>query len=350
MPFMPGEEGKPIKKTPLNLVAFLPQWPNAQNECLEYSFGFITTHKVTDAAGSCYTCYISNTRKRIVLTQNVQAGGMFLLVQKNNIQDIAFYEESGRTLEEVSCTITYFPSGENLFNVAAGTAALLLVDIDSIMYQFMPDSILQHLQLHIQQYPAVLYELPVVTNNAWLHGLINLLLNTGKDSHYIPELHNTLKKVIAIYMNEIDDNIPLPLKEKLQLSILSGRVQGKSYLLYQSRKESLYNDIIAYLVKHLKTNYNKKNIAIKSGLSEKNFSRIFQEGYGKTFKEGYLELRLTEVFRQVIQNNKLAEIAHKSGYTSASNLSVSFKKMYGNPPSLYQWPYRINTFIANEYE
>lgn len=351
MPFTPDEEGgKPTLKTPGDIAVFMPDWPNAQNDCVEYVFGFLATHTVMDEAGLLYRCYISNTHKLVLCRQNAPEGNVFLQIRKRNIQESLLQEDTMHSLDEIDCAIVYYPSGETLFSLTAGTEALILIDINDLIVRFLPNLFVKGLLLHIQQQPATPYALPVVKHNTWLHGLINLLWNTGKDTRHIPELHTTLLQILAVYMSEIDTNMPVDIKYSLQFSILTRRVAVRSLLLYQSRKETLYKEIIHYLLTHLKVNYDKKTIAAKSGLGEKSFSRLFRDGYGKPFKEGYLELRLTEVFKQVTKNGKLSIIARNAGYTSASNLSVSFKKMYGFPPSLFQWPYRVNAFVYKEVD
>ena len=63
------------------------------------------------------------------------------------------------------------------------------------------------------------------------------------------------------------------------------------------------------------------------------FSRVFREQTGDTFSRYLIKLRMEEVCRLLLAGEKLVDIAEKFGYQNAANLTRSFTREMGVPPS-----------------
>ncbi len=77
-----------------------------------------------------------------------------------------------------------------------------------------------------------------------------------------------------------------------------------------------------------------KLIAEAICLSESRLIHLFKEQVGIPIRRYLLWLRLIEAVKSVLDGYSLLDAAHNAGFADYAHLSRTFKKMFGNPPSL----------------
>jgi AraC-like DNA-binding protein len=341
-----AEQGQLLKHHPPALQRFMPGWLLSDAEILDYSFGIISTQSIFDDQHTHYTFRLTNLLKKTSFTIAPAAGALYLYLCIRGASVFSVAQETV-TLEEMTGRILYLPPGETIVSLQKGISIFLFIEISNWLPAHAHHPPVGELLTQLRAHPAAFFQLPAVALNYWLLGSVNLLLNIGRHERYSPPLTMSLDRLLKLYLNESDATIDDIIRQQLQLHILTGRPVGKTSLPASSAKGEQFQDIVQYLLGHLKKNYYKKTIAEKSDLAEKQFSRLFKDVYGKSFQEGYLELRMMQALQWVVEEEKLVAIAENAGYSSASNFTAEFKKFYGYPPSLYQWPY-LNGKFDNE--
>jgi AraC-like DNA-binding protein len=112
---------------------------------------------------------------------------------------------------------------------------------------------------------------------------------------------------------------------------------------------SVKDQRIAKAIEFINESYNScslSEVATKSGLSLRNFNRLFLKETGLGPKE-YLILCRIEKAKKLLQESKLTvtDIAFEVGYNSLSKFIETFKKIVGSLPSDFRVKTSINTAI-----
>jgi AraC-like DNA-binding protein len=329
----PTETGIVLKKSPPSIHRYLPEWPESESQALDYSFGVIATNERIDSAGILHSLQISHLQRKTSFTVAVEQPGCYLHIRLKGKTE---------TVPENTFTIIYVTKGSIISEWHSGLGGSLVINILPMLAQYQHNSVIRQLVDHTLAHPEAAYDMPVIPLNFWLAGAVNLLLNAGKNTRNMPDIHQLLHQLISMYLTEIATDLSPGHRTRMQLHTLTGIKVGKNTLEAGSDALEEYDNIIQYLLLHLRKNYDKKTIVAKSDLSEGQFTRLFKQGYGKPFKEGYTELRMIQALQWVVEDKKLSEIAEAIGYADLSAFSKAFKKFYGCPASLYHWPYYNN--------
>ena len=109
--------------------------------------------------------------------------------------------------------------------------------------------------------------------------------------------------------------------------------------------------MVAYIESGLINPITAEDMALKSGYSINRFRQKFFNVTGDT-PSGYLrKRRLTEAAKEIMNDGRLVEIAHKYGYSSQDNFTTSFRSYFGVTPSeLSRIESRYKRFIRNMRE
>ncbi|WP_169316175.1 helix-turn-helix domain-containing protein [Mucilaginibacter paludis] len=342
LPLTHMEECTLLRMMPASLRSYVPGWTTADAEICDYSFGVITSPETTDKKGNAYTCRISQMERRERFITVLDAGTYFIHIRLKGDAKVNLMAEEDRVMSGRTIAVLYLPPGKIISELCTGIGGSLLIRINPVIEQYAIDSHMRQLLDQARQCPHEPFLLPVVGVDFWLGAIVNLLMNNGKHKPYNQDLYSLLDRLIRLYLNELKQDIPPDHKNKLQLQVLTGARIGKSKLVEGSAAFIDYHHIIQYLEQHLKYNYDKREIALKSELTVKQFTRLFEDGYGKSYQDGYIELRMIQALRLTVADVKLSQIATAIGYHNFGSFSKAFRKFFGYPASLLQWPYYNN--------
>lgn len=104
-------------------------------------------------------------------------------------------------------------------------------------------------------------------------------------------------------------------------------------------KDNLINiaTAVAYMENNFQEPINLKNLADKSGLSVRHFTRVFNEYYKTTPINYLLRLRIQYACLLLRKSNcKISDIAYKSGFEDSNYFTRQFKKIMGFSPKDYR--------------
>ena len=77
-------------------------------------------------------------------------------------------------------------------------------------------------------------------------------------------------------------------------------------------------------------------------MSNSNFSKMFKEIIGKSYKQFLTDARIAEAKRQLIASNKtITDIAYSIGFSSSSHFISTFKQLTKTTPLQYRNKYII---------
>ncbi|BAV10095.1 AraC-type DNA-binding protein [Filimonas lacunae] len=334
------QKGTANNEIPAVLCRYVPEWPHSNTETLHYPFGHVITVSHTDNN----TRYISRTthlpHKPQTFTITIQHPAVICYIR---VKGAASMQVQSEHIDAGNSTmrIGYLPEGEIAVMPETGLGISIMIDIATIISQYADQSYqVQQLLQHIRKNPQQLLTLPTIPLNYWQQGVVHLLLNIGKDMQHRPSLHTCTHQLVRLYLIAMNDDISASTQQKLNFEVLSGRKTKKTYLLPNTSESFQYSAIENYLLQHLKTHLKKEEVATAMNIGEKEFVRLFKDGYGKPYREGYLELRMQKAFEQVMHGqDKLYNIARSIGYQQQSAFGERFVEFFGFPPTLYKWPY-----------
>ncbi|MBX9766869.1 MAG: AraC family transcriptional regulator [Bdellovibrionales bacterium] len=121
---------------------------------------------------------------------------------------------------------------------------------------------------------------------------------------------------------------------------LAGAKLGQSVLFTEHIEGKILDERVKKSVRSIESNIanvNLAEVARASGLSQRNFNRLFLQEAGLTPKD-YIILRRIETAKQLLRESKLTvtDISLEVGYNSLSKFIAMFKKIEGCLPSDYR--------------
>lgn len=98
--------------------------------------------------------------------------------------------------------------------------------------------------------------------------------------------------------------------------------------------KEIVNKSLQYIEEHIEEPVTLEEIALYAGYSEFHFARIFKESQGMTVME-YVNMRkMIKASWEILQGEKIIEVAMKYGWQSHSGFTKAFKKQFGFYPAL----------------
>ena len=92
--------------------------------------------------------------------------------------------------------------------------------------------------------------------------------------------------------------------------------------------------ILTYIEEHLEDKITTKELADFAGYSEYHFIRLFKKYTNMTVTEYVIKRKLIKASEEIIERNKIIDVAFKYGWQSHSGFTRAFKKEFGFHPSL----------------
>jgi len=146
---------------------------------------------------------------------------------------------------------------------------------------------------------------------------------------------------IAVDLGRATFTLPEGMPEKEALRRIDKALESNGFERIADRDEQIVEGVKHAVIHHLRDeeecHYNLSVcIADHLGVSYDQASRIFSRLEGRTI-ERYSILQKVEYVKELLGygNRSLAEIADKTGYSSAAHLSRQFKEVTGMTPSQY---------------
>lgn len=336
-----AQKGTRIHEIPAALTRYVPDWPDSHTESFQYAFGHIVTvsHKSNTFTSICRTTHIIHKLEKFSTTLS-QPAVLFHIRVKGPVN--VSLSNQHHALNESNISMGYVPAGSIESQSEHGLGISIVTDATRLIENYASQSYqVQQLLQHIETHPDKPLILPSININFWGAGVIRLLLNLGKDAQYTPSFSKCIDRLIRLYLIHMHDDLPAATKEHLCFEVLTGRKAGKTYLINNTPEGKQYHAIESYLLSNLKTHLKKEEVAQAMNMGEKEFVKLFKDGYGKPYREGYLELRMQKAFELVMQgqDKKLYTIARSVGYHQQSAFGERFMEFYGYPPTMFKWPY-----------
>ena len=98
----------------------------------------------------------------------------------------------------------------------------------------------------------------------------------------------------------------------------------------------LLQQVIDYIVEHIKEDISTDELASLAGYSSYHFSRIFHQVTGYTLMDYVLKRKLQFALYELLEGKKIIQIALEYGFETHAGFTKAFKKCFGSPPSLYK--------------
>ena len=92
--------------------------------------------------------------------------------------------------------------------------------------------------------------------------------------------------------------------------------------------------ILTYIEEHLEDKITTKELADFAGYSEYHFIRLFKKYTNMTVTEYVIKRKLIKASEEIIERNKIIDVAFKYGWQSHSSFTKAFNREFGFKPSL----------------
>lgn len=150
-------------------------------------------------------------------------------------------------------------------------------------------------------------------------------------------LRTAMKMGIHSYIlkHEVEEKILLQELDKLRNEInRPSEVIGDQYKEEDKRPEDRLEMLKNYIDRNLEKDISLEMLADLFQLSESYMSRLFKLQMGLTFKAYLKQVRMEKAKKLLLSgNNKISDIARKTGYSSVQYFYLVFKQYYGFTPS-----------------
>jgi AraC-like DNA-binding protein len=104
-----------------------------------------------------------------------------------------------------------------------------------------------------------------------------------------------------------------------------------------SGKNNTVSQIVNFLEKHYQEKITLENLVNVTGYNKSYISQIMKQALGINYYEYLTRIRIREaIFELTNTNEKISEIAYKSGFSDLKAFNTAFKDRFGKTPSQYR--------------
>lgn len=150
------------------------------------------------------------------------------------------------------------------------------------------------------------------------------------------EVQELIERIIEEYNSQREGRETIISSLFLFLIVMLSRFYSENYI---SEKSSVIDIAkpISFIESHFHENISVNELALMANVSERHFSRLFQEIYDITPMQYISSLRLEHACK-LLKTTKLtiSEIAQQSGYPDSNYFSRKFRKKFLQSPKLYR--------------
>ena len=146
---------------------------------------------------------------------------------------------------------------------------------------------------------------------------------------------------LALALIEEDHGPALALSAARQMVVYmkrsGGQLQYSEPLRFQTRAGDRFSELVAHIVGDLSADWSVENMAARTGLSSRQFTRRFRAAFDAPPAVYVERLRLDEArLRLASGREKLAGIAHAVGFSSDDAFRRAFERRFGVTPGAYR--------------
>ncbi|WP_085586524.1 MULTISPECIES: GlxA family transcriptional regulator [unclassified Pseudomonas] len=162
-----------------------------------------------------------------------------------------------------------------------------------------------------------------------------------KDGNVYTSAGVTAGMDLALAMVEEDHGRELALSVAREMVMFFKRPGGQSQfsaqLAAQTAERSVIREVQDYVLQHLKADLSVPALAVRAGMSERNFARTFKAEAGSTPAE-FVELARIDAARRLIEDSdvSLKRLADTVGYANTDGFRRAFMRRLGVGPSDYR--------------
>jgi transcriptional regulator GlxA family with amidase domain len=144
---------------------------------------------------------------------------------------------------------------------------------------------------------------------------------------------------LALVEEDLGSSLALEIAQMLVVFLRrpSGQSQFSATLAAQKTEHRALGDLLAWLPDHLRSNLSIRSLARRTGMSPRNFARVFLQQVGATPARHIEDLRLEAARRQLERGTETLEaVADEVGFQSAEVLRRMFDRRLGVTPGQYR--------------
>jgi transcriptional regulator GlxA family with amidase domain len=144
---------------------------------------------------------------------------------------------------------------------------------------------------------------------------------------------------LALIEEDYGRQVALRLARELvvHLKRSSDHEQYSEALQFQVQASDRFADLPAWVLSHLGHDLSVDALAQRTGMSRRNFTRLFRKAFGKTASQFVAEARIAEAQKRLlVPRNSIESVANSVGFQSADVFSVAFERLAGVRPSVYR--------------
>jgi AraC-like DNA-binding protein len=200
------------------------------------------------------------------------------------------------------------------------------------------------LRLHQVKFSVVLYNKNLL-DEKFKHSTVNYLVSKGykisstNDLHHVVILTNNVLDLVVVVNDQTDFDLIISSKEKLagyiEAIVNKDISEYYKYMLEKFRNTELYTCIEMALYQP-ETNYKIADLAEKSHMTSRNFTRLFKKISGISFLEFYRPFKIGLAKDMIRRGLEINEIIDRLGFKDNAYFSRIFKEITGMTPGHYR--------------
>ena len=104
-----------------------------------------------------------------------------------------------------------------------------------------------------------------------------------------------------------------------------------------SRREELYREALAVIARDYADDLTVEAVAHAIATSRRQLQRVLDEVGEASFRQILTQVRMRHASRMLRETDlSVALVAHRVGYRQAAQFAKTFRRLYGQPPSVYR--------------
>jgi transcriptional regulator GlxA family with amidase domain len=144
---------------------------------------------------------------------------------------------------------------------------------------------------------------------------------------------------LALIEEDYGRQVALRLARELMVHLKrsSDHEQYSEALQFQVQASDRFADLPAWVLSHLGHDLSVDALAQRTGMSRRNFTRLFRKAFDKTASQFVAEARISEAQKRLlVPRISIESVANSVGFQSADVFSVAFERLAGVRPSVYR--------------
>ncbi|MET0341820.1 MAG: helix-turn-helix domain-containing protein [Polyangiales bacterium] len=148
---------------------------------------------------------------------------------------------------------------------------------------------------------------------------------------------------LALVADDLGSDLALAVARMLVVFVQrpGGQAQFSASLAAQESERAPIRELRAWMSDHLRDDLSVETLAARTGMSPRNFARVFASEVGMSPAKFVLRLRVEAAQRRLERSDDaLEEVATKAGFASADVMYRAFSRVLGTTPAIYRASFR----------